>query len=175
MKNARAWTGGRAVGELPSGLVAAFPFPFHCSLRLLSSTLVFFSPVTFPPVVARVPGRGLPRSLTPAQLWRKCPVQTCVRPETVLHFSSRVLRASPCASAAAVLCGLSTPPAPPPSCSRPCPLSGLLALILRPWHFNPEYQLITSIALADFTGKEVPDKTVSALVCRIPVLARCLL
>lgn len=49
MKTVCAWTGGRAAGELPSGLVAAFPFPFHCSVRLLSSTLVFFSPVTFPP------------------------------------------------------------------------------------------------------------------------------
>lgn len=97
MKNVCAWTGGRAVLR-PSGLVAAFPFPVHCSFRLLSSTLVFFSR-HFSPMAARVTGRGLPRSLTPAQLWRKCPVQTCVRPETALHFSSRVLRASPCAPA----------------------------------------------------------------------------
>lgn len=85
----------------PSGLVAALGFPFplmlFCSVAELNFGFIF--PCHFFPMVAWVPGRGLPRSLTLAQLWRKCPVQTCVRPETALHLSSRVLRASPCASA----------------------------------------------------------------------------
>lgn len=45
MKNVYAWTGGRAVLR-PSGL--AFPFPFRCSVQLLSSTLVLFPLSLFP-------------------------------------------------------------------------------------------------------------------------------
>lgn len=81
------------------GIGSSFPFPLSLFCSVAELNFGFLFPCHFSPMVARVPGRGLPRSLTPAQLWRKCPVQTCVRPETVLHFSSRVLRASPCASA----------------------------------------------------------------------------
>lgn len=75
MKNVCAWIGGsspplgiggRAV-LLPSGLV--FPSPFHCSAQL---NFGFIFPCHFSPLVAWVPGRRLPRSLTPAQLRRKC-------------------------------------------------------------------------------------------------------
>lgn len=117
MKNVYAWIGGRAVLG-PSGLVAAsaLGFPFSISLFCWVAELNFgfIFPCHFSPMAAWVPGRGLPA----ASLQHSCGGSVGV----ALCQTWSQLWESSCSCALWPL----NPPAPPPSYSLSCPLSGPL-------------------------------------------------
>lgn len=144
----------------PSELVSSFlRFASPFSLNSVSEfSFGFIYPATFPPLVPRSLLGDCPSALLPPHSGGGSVQSVCVRPDMVLGLSSCVLRwvsvvrqlensckGSPLQPCCVACFNSSCPQLLGLGHALPCPVSGLLGVVPRDWHINPEYQHIIGV------------------------------